>query len=583
PRLADHRYREVVQDLEVLQSSIGAVRLAEKEWFREFREEIESERSIWLLGIQSELDRLAEDGERDAHAALLDRWRAETEGTPDAARLPDGADFVAASTKDSAGSGDDSSPTSTEAVEVASTPPLPDDLSTLLEPVLASRKPEGRRIQFEGFRARVVESRADALVIERGADLQTIPAAELPPLTQLELALDLDGSALMLAARVGYRWRLDAAADRLLAKYWEADPAARQSEVDALLASIKGSERAGFRYSKEHGWEDLPGRREREIAATIEAEFSRLSERSKGEERQAILERIAALRVDPDLSDGGRASVTLTIAQSLSRAQVTAVTSIEKSIGPAFTTLRAMREELQRRRDAATKVIFDPTIYLPEDHEDWGKGDVVNGQRQVDELVGRVRELWDDRRYDVALSANIDRLRSFVAWLESEAAPALEQTLTGDSILLADLLNNPGPRVELREFALDTTGVEQREFDRQASEYNRAFRHDDVPEQDRLHVIFMNDHRAMMGVARCVIDVRLCRATRKHSRACDKAGRIWHAGGGDGDPNSRARDEGFEAGVGENVAIGYGNPKDIWTRGWYRASDHHRNAIGADW
>jgi uncharacterized protein YkwD len=33
--------------------------------------------------------------------------------------------------------------------------------------------------------------------------------------------------------------------------------------------------------------------------------------------------------------------------------------------------------------------------------------------------------------------------------------------------------------------------------------------------------------------------------------------------------------------VAENVAIGYANPKDIWTRGWYRASDHHRNALGS--
>ncbi len=70
------------------------------------------------------------------------------------------------------------------------------------------------------------------------------------------------------------------------------------------------------------------------------------------------------------------------------------------------------------------------------------------------------------------------------------------------------------------------------------------------------------------------------RTSRPHSAACNAAGRIWH-NGPDGTPQSRAQAEGFAGGVAENVAIGYGNPRDIWTRGWYRASDHHRNAVGA--
>jgi uncharacterized protein YkwD len=85
-----------------------------------------------------------------------------------------------------------------------------------------------------------------------------------------------------------------------------------------------------------------------------------------------------------------------------------------------------------------------------------------------------------------------------------------------------------------------------------------------------------------MGRKRLFIDARLCRATTKHSQACDAANRIWHEGP-DGTPQSRARAEGFPDGVGENVAIGYANPADIWWRGWYRASDHHRNGLSDRW
>ena len=44
-----------------------------------------------------------------------------------------------------------------------------------------------------------------------------------------------------------------------------------------------------------------------------------------------------------------------------------------------------------------------------------------------------------------------------------------------------------------------------------------------------------------------------------------------------------AKAEGFPGGVGENVAIGYGSPSDVWWKGWYRASDHHRNGLSDAW
>ncbi len=90
--------------------------------------------------------------------------------------------------------------------------------------------------------------------------------------------------------------------------------------------------------------------------------------------------------------------------------------------------------------------------------------------------------------------------------------------------------------------------------------------------------MLVNDYREMMGLRRLFIDPRLCRAAKKHSAEQDKVRSIWHEGT-DGTPGSRAAAEGYSATVGENVAQGYANPKDIWERGWCRSSGHHRNAL----
>ena len=64
-----------------------------------------------------------------------------------------------------------------------------------------------------------------------------------------------------------------------------------------------------------------------------------------------------------------------------------------------FQVLTRLRKELDRRREAALKLIFDESVYLREDHPDWPKGDRANGQLKVDRLVlkrtrGSVEEFW---------------------------------------------------------------------------------------------------------------------------------------------------------------------------------------------
>ncbi|HYE98421.1 MAG TPA: CAP domain-containing protein [Planctomycetota bacterium] len=236
-----------------------------------------------------------------------------------------------------------------------------------------------------------------------------------------------------------------------------------------------------------------------------------------------------------------------------------------------FEPLRDLRRELQRRRDAAFKVIGDTAVYKPEDHPDFEKGYELNGQEAVDGLVKAVREIWEapspSVEVDPALRKEVDGL------LGGKAPPA------GFEVLVHHLAQE---RLDVRSFCLDAKEAEAWAWNRKVDRYNAAHPDADVDAAAKAHAEVMNGYREMMGRRRLWLDGRLCRATRKHSAACDKAQKIWHAGP-DGDPQTRARLEQFPAAVAENVAIAYDHPSEVWWRGWFRASDHHRTAISDAW
>ena len=142
--------------------------------------------------------------------------------------------------------------------------------------------------------------------------------------------------------------------------------------------------------------------------------------------------------------------------------------------------------------------------------------------------------------------------------------------------------HNLNEKLSVKSYSLNAADRQDYEWNRRVDRYNDALKGSGITRDEIEHARVLNDYREMMGRRRLFLDARLCRATKKHSAACDRAGRIWHVGE-DGDPQSRARAEGFTAGVSENVAIGYSSPADIWTRGWYRASDHHRNGLNDNW
>ena len=78
----------------------------------------------------------------------------------------------------------------------------------------------------------------------------------------------------------------------------------------------------------------------------------------------------------------------------------------------SFAMLRKLKLEINVRRAAAIKLIYDESIYWREDHPQWKSshqgGDETNGQKQVDELVDAVRDLWESSgKYAARLSPTV--------------------------------------------------------------------------------------------------------------------------------------------------------------------------------
>jgi uncharacterized protein YkwD len=464
-------------------------------------------------------------------------------------------------------------------------------LSDLLSAPIAAGALKGRVYRVRGLEGSPIELEGELKVTFAGPEgRHSLAWQEVPAGVQLQMAADiLTGDPLLLAASFGYANRLEVEADRLLWKYLNESKDGRperQKKLDDLLWNRKGLEGQpadGFTYTPEAGWENARERANRVAMGRARLLTASLPGSPTLESLERDFAQVAALLEDATLAPEDRSEVRRMAIEGLKALRSRLVSLItERATRKSFAAVREAKEELKRRRAEALRRIFDVKLYLPENHPDYPKGDVVNGQKAVDEAVGAVRELWEKPGGPSVLVDPVVR----------KAAPMVQAI--DDSLFeklyyrqdpkenrdLEEVLNNLDRKIDLRGYAASRAESVLHAYNRKVQAYNLSLDDPDLSEQEKAHVEFLNDYREMMGLRRLFIDLRLCRATRGHSQACSRAGRIWHVGP-DGSPDSRARAQGFPAGVAENVAMGYGNPKDIWTRGWYRASDHHRNALGS--
>ena len=250
----------------------------------------------------------------------------------------------------------------------------------------------------------------------------------------------------------------------------------------------------------------------------------------------------------------------------------------------AWKHLMTLRADLDKKREEALKLIRDEKIYLREDHPDYKKGDGPNGQARVDLLIlkknkGSIQEIWDQgnaapAKPDPAVAREVELARRFGdKYLHDLGEDPDDKDL--ESVAFVAFL--PTGPATLRSLTLTQEEQDAYKWNRAVEKYNEALQDPAVTKDEKDHTKIVNEYREMLGLRGMFIDPRLCRAAKKHSGVCSAAKKIWHEGS-DGSPNSRVKAEGFPTSAGENVCIGYPT-QDTWWEGWYRASDHHRNAL----
>ena len=424
-------------------------------------------------------------------------------------------------------------------------------------------------------------------------DTSTIPWEEISNkyLFRMYSKCGLQGKDLLALAEWAHLEELHADANRTLSKYvsGKKENRPKMNETVARWRGVPVPE-SGYRYnSRQKIWEDdrdIAHRLAKEDAGKLAKKLTRATTTAKME---PLLEKLLAHYNNIELNWEIRDSIKALSLNALMESKKKRIEMLEKNTKKtgSFAMLRKLKMELNTRRAAAIKLIYDESIYWREDHPQWKMspaGDATNGQNEVDALVDEVRDLWEGSgKFAAKLSPTVRSDVEIIQKINDEYLGEFgEKAGENDMKDLEEVMNNLNQIVDLKSFSLDGKERRMYEWNRRVEIYNKNVKHADITSDEKDHFVVLNDYREMMGRKRLFLEPRLCRATKKHSAVQNEAGRIWHVGS-NGNPQSRAKAEGFTAGVGENVAIGYATPVDTWVRGWYRASDHHRNGLSSSW
>ncbi len=467
----------------------------------------------------------------------------------------------------------------------------PSGFAARIADLVAAGKFSGRTYRFDEKRSGVpVEADGEALTVKTSAEDVKVAWTGIAPAVLFKMASDVSrGDELLAVAEFGLANGLKDDGDKLLVRILNADKKANKDKVDAVVAKARGVAvpEGGYAWDGKHGWEDAVQHDNRLAVETAVKHMKDFIASNDAKKRDALFTKAMEIHDKTTLTAQTREQVKQNTMGALKEWKKKNLESIEKRAKAMTAThLRALKVELNVRRKAALDVIYDTKIYFPEDHPNWQKGDKINGQQEVDRLVGLVRDIYEKSgSVVIGMDPSVRRDLAEIKEANEKYLTALgEQVNTEEELKQFEEIcaNASENQLNIKNYSLNGAEAGIYSWNRRCERYNENCREEGVTGDEKSHAKVVNDYREMMGRKRCFLDGRICKATKKHSAACDAAGRIWHVGS-DGDPQSRAKAEGFTAGVGENVAIGYSHPSDIWWTGWYRASDHHRNGLSDAW
>ncbi|MHC4605538.1 MAG: FHA domain-containing protein [Planctomycetota bacterium] len=428
--------------------------------------------------------------------------------------------------------------------------------------------------------------------VRKDEGTQKIHWMKVPPesLFVLYRRCGLQGDDLLMLCEFGLFHGLTEKAELCLRDYIGAEEAGERIEkANKLLSRARGEPipAGGYAWNQKLKTFETPSQiANREARENLKSYSTKLANARNAKVLEQQFERLHALYEDPGLKGEFRARLKQEAVVALRENKKWRLEELARKSKRAAINekLKMAKRELNKRRQKAIHTIRDTAVYLPEDHIRWDEGPKVNGQEKVDESVRQVLEYWNIPE-SVSMDSSIRNLVEGIKKINEAYLPAFGERAAFSGLEeFGEVVNNlsVGAKMSIRSYSLNSYEADTYAWNRRVEEYNHGLRSPDIPRKTKEHVGTINDYREMLGLRRCFIDERLCRTAIKHSRTCHKVGQIWHVGS-DGTPESRAQAEGFTAGVTENCAIGYSNPDNIWWKGWYRWSDHHRNVLRDNW
>lgn len=279
-------------------------------------------------------------------------------------------------------------------------------------------------------------------------------------------------------------------------------------------------------------------------------------------------------------------------AEEVHREQVAKLRERQKSLyerlleQPVFSKklakLKERRDELDRARDYALKLIFDEVKYFYPYRDRMGEYTPV--QKEVGDRVDAVREIWND-----PMTVNLKTDSTTKGILEDIAETNRELAELGVGTAdfereIRRLTVYLDHTFTVRDFFVDEVDRSVIDYSRKVMEHNATA--DSVArDPERAQVRITNEYRIMMGRKALVLDDRLVKSARGHCEEMSREGYFSHFSPHPErrTPDLRMKAEGYPGmPSSENIHMGSGSPEGAFN-GWFHSSGHHRNMLQKVW
>jgi len=245
--------------------------------------------------------------------------------------------------------------------------------------------------------------------------------------------------------------------------------------------------------------------------------------------------------------------------------------------------LKAKKDKLDETRVFALELIFDERKYFYPYRGTGRMGEYTKVQREVDDRVAKVREIWEDKA-SVSIKASSDMQRALS--LFDEAAEQLEKLLVDhdEEVEHVTFLRSYfGGKFNVRSFYRTPEEKDLLDYSVEVMAFNTTVE-GKISDVEREQVRVTNEYRKMFGRWPVRLEEKLVLSSRGHCAEMSEVGYFGHFSPTPGrrTPYDRMKLAGYQWGSSENIIAGRTGPKAAHD-GWCHSSGHHRNILMAPW